>query len=220
MLHYVATVRPDLSPEERLLQLESLIRFRTQQYNRIEPGFDESWKRGILFESLVLSDPRFPELSEAEQQIGRYLLCALEHDIFQLTSFGRMHYPDDIVVSVQGETATVIGLVEVKLNLVKRQGEIREQLGAHANNLRKLELWINQYLSEGNEPPVCEDVVWPSSVRSLVVPADCDRVLFKPANSSFVTFSGWQVIPALFTREEVRVVSDFLWHVGQKGGKA
>ena len=213
MLQLVATERPDLPTEERLLQLESLVRFRTIYFDRIKPSFDENWKRGILFESLVLSDPRFPERSEIEQQVSRYLLCALANDVFLLTAAGRLHYPDDIVVKVEDSVATVTALVEIKLNPGKQKDKILTQLGAHINNLLMLDDTINQYLSAHKQLPTCYESAWPDSITSLVLPEGYDRVLFKPDNSGFVPIEGWQVLPALFTRGEVRVVSDFLWHV-------
>lgn len=214
MLQYVATVRPDLPDEERELQWQSLARFRTLHFERVEASFEDSNKRGILFEALVLSDPRYPQRSGIEQQVGDYLSCSLWHNLFRVTAIGDLSRPDDIAVEVDGSTATVVGLVEVKLDITHHK--VKRQLAKHVANLDRLGAVIEQYLSFGDPLPSCDETEWPKSVTSLVVPESYDRVLFKPALGSYVEIKGWQVLPALFSWMEVRVIADFLWHLREE----
>ena len=214
MLQYVATVRPDLSDNERELQQQSLVRFRTLHFERVEASFEDKDKRGILFEALVLSDPRYPNSSIIEKQVCDYLFCCLRHDPFGVIVKGNFSIPDDIAVEVEGSRAIVVGLVEVKLDIT--HPKTKPQLAKHIANLSLIGAAIDQYLNFGDELPACEETEWPMSVDSLVVPDEYDRVLFKPAEGSFVKINGWQVLPALFSRREVRVIADFLWHLGKE----
>lgn len=212
MLQYVATVRPDLPDDERELQRQSLVRFRTFQFERVEARFEDTAKRGILFEALVLCDPRYPPRSALELQVRDYLFCSLWYDPFEVIPHGRHSIPDDIFVEVGGDKAVVTGLVEVKLDLTHTK--VQPQLRKHVDGLSVITAAIEQRLSFDEQLPDFAEVSWPHSVNSLVLPDDYDRVLFKPAEARFVEIKvGWMVIPALFSRREVRVIADFLWHL-------
>jgi len=131
-----------------------------------------------------------------------------------VTAIGDLSRPDDIAVEVDGSTATVVGLVEVKLDITHHK--VKRQLAKHVANLDRLGAVIEQYLSFGDPLPSCDETEWPKSVTSLVVPESYDRVLFKPALGSYVEIKGWQVLPALFSWMEVRVIADFLWHLREE----
>src|SRR3989344_2029613 len=215
MLSYVATVRPDLPEEVRERQRQVLSNFRTREFEHFNKRLLCKWKRGLLFEALARRDPPYPKMSEDERQTADYLMDALRRDLFGIIDFESSHsHPDDIIVEVKDGIATLLAIVETKLDPFHKR--VREQLGKFRGSLFAIVQAINLRLENGLALPSTPlRTRLPKEVQRLQVSPDLEQVLYVPQGAKVSETPNWHIIESPFNYNEVRVIEAFLWHIGR-----
>src|SRR3990172_7373573 len=214
MLFYVSTVRKELYEEHRKRQGQTLLNFRIREFQNFNKRLLGTWRRGLLFEALARSDPSYPQMSSIERQITYYLIGALRFDLFGLIDFESAHpHPDDIIMKIDGESAVILAVIEVKLNPSHK--DVTSQLTKIPSTLGNIAYMVNLHLKGGLQlPETPSGTGWPAAVRSLVLPEDYERILYVP-DGTVREFPDWLLINNPFTHKEIVIISDFLTHIGE-----